>query len=108
MNPVTLHPLLADESMVDLRVECPHTGQVICTTLTLNQQRELLVSLTGSVARGERIDPYAPAVTRFEDWKAQHAEGCADCDPTPAPCTCEVAQGVYDAAILEDVLNGRR
>jgi len=108
MNPVSLHPLLADESLVGLRVECPYTRQVICTTLTLDQQRDLLTSLTGSVARGARIDPYAPAVARFEDWKAQHAEGCPDCDPTPSPCTCEVAQGVYDVAILDDAMNGRR
>ncbi|WP_407570700.1 hypothetical protein [Deinococcus altitudinis] len=54
-----------------------------------------------------QTDPHASKVAALAQWKATHAAGeCADCDPTPAPCICEIAEPLIGRAHGEAELAG--
>ncbi|GGJ65133.1 hypothetical protein [Deinococcus aquiradiocola] len=118
-SPVTLHPLDADRALIGVRLACPDTGAVVTAVLTPAQQRALLVHLQAHLDRQPAPDPHAERVASLARWRDAHRDGpCPDCDPTPAPCICEIAEPLIGRTHtadelasfqgLDDALNGRR
>jgi hypothetical protein len=79
-----------------LRLKNDDTGEEVSDSLT-RDMAEALIEQASATLRCAPPDPNAGAVASLEAWNRRHASGaCPDCDPTPAPCVCQIAEPPMD------------